>query len=155
MENVLNLISWNKIFIQCKNKHNIGNILLNEYENTQKIDISKIKFYKCKKENQAKSYKNIFYRCNQCNKNLCPYCKEKYLKENEEHNIINYDDKNYLCNIHNEKYTSYCKDCNENICLYFKNEHKMHGIINFENILPNINNIKIMNWEVILINVKI
>ena len=102
-----------KILIQCKNKHNLGNILLNEYENTQKIDISKIKCEECKKENKAKSYNNNFYRCNKCNKNLCPHCKEIHIKE--EHKIINYDDKNYICNIHNMIYTSYCKDCDKNI----------------------------------------
>ena len=34
-----------KILLQCKNGHNKGNILLNEYKNTQKLDISKIIYF--------------------------------------------------------------------------------------------------------------
>ena len=38
-----------KIFFQCKNGHNRGNVLLDEYKYTQKIDISKIICQNCKK----------------------------------------------------------------------------------------------------------
>ena len=38
-------ISEYKILLQCINNHNLDNILLNEYENTQRIDISKIIIY--------------------------------------------------------------------------------------------------------------
>ena len=131
------------ILLQCKKKHNLRDILLNEYENTQKIDISKIICDECKKNNKAKSYKNIFYRCNECNKNLCISCKEKHQKQNQEHNFINYDDKNYICNIHNFNYSSYCKKCEKNICLYCVQEHKEHGLINYMDILPDINQVKI------------
>ena len=33
-------------------------------------------------------------------------CKSKH---DSNHKIINYNDKEYICNIHNEKYNSYCK----------------------------------------------
>ena len=132
-----------KIILQCKNKHNLRNILLNEYEDTQKIDISKIICDECKIINKAKSYKNIFYRCNECNKNLCLNCKERHNKEKQEHNLINYEDKNYICDIHFFNYTSYCKKCEKNICLYCNNDHKEHEIINYVDIIPNINIAKI------------
>ena len=135
-------ISEYKISLQCINKHNLGNILLNEYDNTQKVDISKIECDECKLNNKAKSYKNIFYRCNECNKNLCINCKDKHENNFQEHNIINYDNKNYLCSIHNFNYTSYCKKCNKNICIYCNDKHNNHEIINFVNILPNINDAK-------------
>ena len=122
--------------LQCKNKHNLENILLNEYKDTQKIDISKIIRDECK-INKSESYKNIFYRCNECNNNLCIQCKNKH-----EHNCINYDDKNYLCDKHNYQYYSYCKKCNKNICIYCKNEHKEHELINYDNIIPDINEVK-------------
>ena len=134
-----------KIFLQCKNKHNLGNIFLNDFEKTQRIDISKIICDECKKTNKANLYKNIFYICNQCQKKFCIKCKDKHAKENREHIFINYDDKNYICNIHNEKYASYCKDCKKNICLYYNNEHSEHEIINYVNMLPNINEVKIKN----------
>ena len=50
-----------KIFFHCiKGNHNLGNIFLDEYENTQKVDISKIICEECKKNNKANSYNNIF-----------------------------------------------------------------------------------------------
>ena len=42
----------------------------------------------------------------------------------KEHNIIKYEDKNYICNIHNDRYISYCNKCNKNLCLKCENEHK-------------------------------
>ena len=41
------------------------------------------------------------------------------------HKIINYDDKYYICEKHNEKYSSYCEECKMNIC-GLCNEHKSH-----------------------------
>ena len=71
--------------------------------------------------------------------NLCIKCKNKHQNENQEHNFIDYDDKNFICEIHNEKYSSYCNSCKNNICLFCKRQHKEHNLINFENILPDIN----------------
>ena len=135
-------ISEYKLLFQCRKGHNIGNIFLNEYENTQKIDLSKIICDECKNNNKANSYKNIFYRCNQCKINLCIQCYSKHKNKNKDHSYINYDDKNYICDIHNEKYSSYCNKCNKNICLYCKNDHKEHETINYENILPNLYSVK-------------
>ena len=59
-------------------------------------------------------------------------------KHNKEHNFI----KNYIWEIHNEKYSSYCIKCNKNICSYCKDEHKEHEITNYENILPNKNDVQ-------------
>ena len=49
----------------CKNGHNIKNILLNEFYNTQNIDISKIICENCKINNKGNKYNNLFYKC--CN----------------------------------------------------------------------------------------
>ena len=117
-------ISEYKIFLQCRNGHNRGNILLNEYEKTQKIDISKIICDSCKKTNKATSYKNIFYRCNQCKLNLYLNCQNKNQNENMDHNLIKYDDKNYICESYNEKYFSYFTNCHKNVCLYCQKEHE-------------------------------
>ena len=128
-----------KIFFQCiKGGHNIGNIFLKEFENTQKIDISKIICDECKTNNKANSYKNLFYRCNNCKINLCIQCQNKHQNEYPAHNFINYDDKNYFCEIDNEKYAYYCKTCEKNICLFCKKQHKEHELINYENILPDL-----------------
>ena len=119
-----------KIEMKCNNNHkNI--LLIKDYNN--KIDISKIKCIECNK-NRSEIYNNEFYICLKCNINLCPLCK---LKHDNNHDIINYESKNYKCNKHNENYTKYC--CNKNICIECENEHSNHKSIYYGNILPNIN----------------
>ena len=115
-----------KILLQCKNGHNKGNILLNEYKNTQKIDISKITCINCNKNNKFNSCENEFFRCLTCNSNLCPLCKSFHDKE---HKIINYDLRNYICIKHNELFNRYCNKCKLNICIKCENEHKNHKSI--------------------------
>jgi len=62
-----------------KNKHNFDKI----FENTQKIDISKIICNIYNKNNKSKTYNNKFYMCNICKINICPLCK---LKHDKNHN---------------------------------------------------------------------
>ena len=124
---------------ECKNGHNINNILLDEFEDTQYIDESKIICDECKENNLNKSYKKKFYRCNKCKMNICPICKNKH---NKEHNIINYNEKNYICEIHNELYTFYCKTCKKDICLICEKEHNNHEIISYGKIIKEEKEIK-------------
>ena len=118
----------------CLNKHDVKNILLEEYEGTQKINLSKIICNNCKAKNKALSYQNLFYKCNTCDINLCPICRDKH---NSKHFIINYDDKNYICKIHNYPFSFYCKSCKSNICILCENNHSSHNIISYGKIIPN------------------
>ena len=52
-------------------------------------------------------------------------------KHNNSHKIINYNDKEYICNIDNEKYNSYCKECKKNICILCENKHNNHELISY------------------------
>ena len=122
----------------CINFHNINNIAIEEYEDTQKINQTNIICDNCNKMNKASSYKNLFYRCNRCKQNLCVMCKNGH---NSNHNLINYDDINYICKIHNEPFTFFCKSCNNNICISCENEHNNHEVISFGKIIPNRDNI--------------
>jgi hypothetical protein len=134
-ENILINIKDFKINLYgCKNNHKINNILINKYENNQKIDLSKIICNECNENNKSNTYNNEFYICNTCNKNICPLCK---LKHDKNHIIIKYDDKNYICKKHNESFIKYCKECNENICIICENEHNNHDIIDLGKILLN------------------
>jgi len=108
----------------CKNNHYIDNILLEEYENTQKMDISKIIYNICNKNNKSYTYKNGFYICNTCKINICPLCKSNHDKN---HNIINYDQKEYICEIHNENYIKYC--------IHAKKIYVCYVLINMINII--------------------
>ena len=124
----------------CKNKHEIDNILLDEYNNTQKINEINIICEICNKNNKYKSYNKQFYICLKCNKNICLLCKSKH---DNNHKIIDYDRKNYICNNHNEIYISYCNECKINLCLQCEIKHNNnHEIINYRNILPDENKIR-------------
>ena len=128
-ENCLIKIKDYKInLFKCDNKHNINNILLDEYNNTQKIK-EEIKCNNCNK-NRLEIYDNKLYKCCNCNINLCPLCKSNH---NNEHKIIDYELVNYICKMHDERYISYCKECEKNICDICEIEHNNeHNLINHE-----------------------
>ena len=123
----------------CKNGHIIENIKLNEFNNTQNIDISKIKCDTCQDGNKSNTFNNDFYICNKCNINLCPLCKSSH---DNNHFIIKYDNKNYICSKHNETFVKYCEDCKIDLCLYCVNDHTDHNLISFEDRLINIEHLR-------------
>ena len=82
---------------ECKNNHNINNISLKEFEDKQKINLINIKCEICKEKNKYNTYNNEFYKCNECNINICPLCKEQH---NKNHDIYNIDKIHYICNKH-------------------------------------------------------
>ena len=119
---------------ECKNGHKMDNCLSKNFYMTQKIDISKIICDICKEGNKATSYNNIFYSCLTCKQNLCLLCQDKHDKE---HSLIDYDQKNYICPNHYDKYTSYCNKCKINLCIDCEAEHKdKENIINYKDIIP-------------------
>ena len=116
---------------KCKNNHEINNILLNEYEDTQNINENKIICNNCK-INKNRIYNNELYICGECKINLCPLCKLKHYKE---HKIIEYKNKNYIYNKHNEAFISYCKKCINNLCMICEIEENNHEIISYKGII--------------------
>ena len=112
----------------CKNNHKIDDLNINEFETSQLIDESKIICDICKIENKATTYNNLFYTCSICNLNFCPLCKKMHDKT---HNTIDYDNKYFICGIHNERYGSYCKTCNKNICVECEEDHDDHDFISY------------------------
>jgi len=124
-----------QIQLTCRKGH-INSLKIYDFENSQKIDESKIICDICKTNDKANSYKNVFYRCNNCKKNLCTLCKSNHDKS---HNVINYDDKIYTCEEHSESYNSYCKSCTKNLCTECVKFHKSHEILNYGDLVPDIN----------------
>lgn len=59
---------------------------------------------------------------------MCPLCKALHDKT---HSIIDYDNKFFICCIHNERYGSYCKTCNKNICVECEEDHDDHDFISY------------------------
>ena len=111
-------------FFECKNNHKISDILLDEFEKTQMINLKNIKCSICKMNNKNNTYNNEFYKCFECNINICPLCKSKH---NTKHCVINYDKMHYICNKHNELFTNYCNKCKINICSLCEKEHLKHN----------------------------
>ena len=133
---LLNVKNFKINLYGCKNNHQINNLILNNFEESQKIDISKIVCEICHINNKNKTHNNEFYICNTCNKNICPLCKSNH---DQNHIIINYNDKNYLCSKHNDSFIKFCKTCYKDICIICENEHINHYIINLNKLLINKN----------------
>jgi signal recognition particle GTPase len=148
-ENIRIRIYGQKIFLyECKNKHKKNDLLLTQFEKTQYIDESKIICNVCK-NNKNDVYGNKFYICVNCKFKLCPLCKNSHDKS---HNIIDYDEKNYICATHFESYTSYCYDCKKDICTVCEKEHSSHKSITYGSILPDMekvnNELKNLNQKI-------
>ena len=107
------------IIYGCQNRHITENILIIKFKNLQIIDYSKIICKECNKN----IYNNEFYQCEICKSDLCLKCKSKH---NNNHKIINYNDKEFICNLHNKQYNSYCNKCKKNICIICENNHNNH-----------------------------
>ena len=133
----MNIVDYKINLFECKNGHKIEKILLDKFEKTQNIDGIQIKCELCKEYNKSNTHNNIFYRCYTCKMNICPLCQSNHDKM---HKIINYDEKYYICNKHNENYNSYCEESKMNLCKLC-DEHKLHNIIYFEKIMPNKNDL--------------
>jgi len=133
-ENCLIKLKDYKFDLNCKNKHEFNDILLNEYNKYQTVDLSKIICEDCKQKNKSNVFENKFYKCISCKKNICPLCKSKH---NQDHDIIDYEQKDFICIIHNEKFTSYCKNCKLNLCIECESSHQdKENIVMYRDILP-------------------
>ena len=143
-DSIINIDNYKITFSNCKYKHNVNEIFDN-YKDSQKIDISKIK---CGNSKCGKNQKDVpadFYKCLKCTKlngrtiYFCSLCNQTHA---EDHKRIKYDEKNYFCEEHFNKLTNYCLQCNEDLCEDCEKGHKSHKIIKYDSITLNINDIK-------------
>ena len=128
---LLNLVKL-KLY-DCPNKHITKNILLEDFDNSQNINISEIKCSKCKIKIEFNNEFNKMYICTTCEKNFCFKCK---LEHNKTHDFINYEEKNYICKSHSRFYDSYCQTCKKNICIICYSEHSEHEIKSYGYMIP-------------------
>ena len=112
---IIDINNFKFTFHGCINNHEIKDILIDKYEETQKIDLNKIMCDICKQNNKGNAYKNRFYKCYTCKKNICILCKSIH---DTNHIIINYDDRNYFCRKHNDSFIKYCKACKKKYMYY-------------------------------------
>ena len=119
---------------ECINGHNVEDIKFIDFDKTQNINESQIICDKCKFKNKGNCPSNEFYRCLNCKLNLCLLCKPNH---DTRHNIIKYDNMNYICQIHNEHLIKYCIKCKKNICFACEG-HENHEFEDLGNLKPNI-----------------
>ena len=124
----------------CDNFHYLKNIKFNYYTNfDDKCNICHVR------KIQLTPPENKLYLCS-CGIILCPECKEKH--NDQGHNKINFEDKNYYCINHNDTFSSYCVDCNANICYYCKDSHRNHECFKLRALKPRLEDIKIFEENV-------
>jgi len=121
----------------CINNHITKNLKIMDFSNTQIINTSNIVCNICKVKNLGNIENNEFYKCLDCKKNLCLLCK---LNHDSNHNVISYEQKNYICLNHGEQLAKYCKQCHLNICFLCEEDHINHEIISFS--MPNMKDTK-------------
>ena len=136
---LINVDNYKIMLYNCKNKHVKSNIFFDEFKNIQYKDNSKRICNKCNNEIKNNLNNSKLYKCYSCEIMLCKLCKSFHDKN---HKIINYDKKNYKCNIHNDIYSSYCSNCKINLCMLCENNHKNHIIMYYKNMMPNIDNLR-------------
>ena len=115
--------------INCKNGHETKNLNISEFNSTQMFDMSKVACDKCKDRNMSNVFNNQFYRCLDCKMNLCPICKSQAHDPTD--NIINYVQKNYICEEDGEPCIYYCINCKRNLCFSCEYIHMNHEIVDF------------------------
>ena len=128
----MNINNYKINLFDCRNNHINNNILLKEFKNYQLVNLSKIICDTCKENNISNAKNDEFYKCIDCNINLCSLCKAQH---NNEHHIINYNKANYICQKHNTSFNKYCKDCKLNLCEKCQEEHKNHELISYEKMI--------------------
>ena len=134
----INIYDYKISLYDCKNNHKTPNIHFEDFDKTQKKDENKIICNRCN-NNKKKAYNNLFYICKSCKINICPLCKEKH---DITHNIINYDESNYLCDYHNRQFNYYCNSCKKDLCMLCVREHKFHNIISYGEMILNMADLK-------------
>lgn len=117
-------ISNDKISIfNCPNKHNITNIPLNEYSESQNlVENDKILCNIC--GNSQKIYGDRFKICT-CGMKLCSLCENEHEIGHEK-----IEDKNKFtrCLEHGKIFLTYCLQCNMNLCPSCEEKHIKHKI---------------------------
>ena len=127
-------IKNNGFFIQskCKFCHE-HNYSMKEFEQGQYRPIKQIK---CEDNCKREGTEDNFFYCLNCKINLCSYCKNHHFNSDSEksstHFVINYEQKDYFCPQHFERFINYCKDCDKNLCFGCEIFHKEHKTFYFD-----------------------
>ena len=92
---------------------------------------------KCNKYNILFEDIESIFICLNCNKLYCNNCSNFHIKNDNHNNIIKYNNKYAICNLHNSKNISICLDCKINICKECLKLHQNHNTKSLLDIIPN------------------
>ena len=123
-----------KLF-DCAYNHITNNIKFDEFYKTQEREMTDIVCESCKNANKENSNDNEFFECLACKEYLCFHCKQNHYLN---HNIIKYNQKNYICSKHNNIFIKFCEEYHLNICTLCENDHVCHKTISFCNLKDDI-----------------
>ena len=145
---IINEDNYRLIFYGCKYNHIVSK-LLNEYDQSQKVNFSQIVCNKNGCNEKMSDNFQDFYKCLTCSKimkhtyYLCN--KHSSKKEHDEaHVTVRYDDKNYYCENHYQKFIEYCFKCKTDLCRNCLDDHNKTGhlVKSYESLAPNLEDIR-------------
>ena len=136
-----------KVNVECRNGHNKDNIGFQEFINFYIRNSSYISIYCYNCFNSINDSNNNFI-CKDCNKLFCKKCINRHMDINRHKIIIDFIPQYKLCQTHNEKYSFYCEICKINICDKCKFSHENHNIKFFQDIIPNIEKLKLAKQDI-------
>ena len=120
-------ITDDKVTLECSQAH-FSEIKKTEFNKSQMIIKESIK---CKCQYSLVETKRF---CLTCQEILCKFCENDHKKNNNDHLIIDYAQKNFYCLEHNKcknQFISYCKICKKNLCWLCNPSHRNHQIVEF------------------------
>lgn len=147
---VLKIDGYKIITDNCIQGHTSSNNLsFMDFNKSQFYDESSILCSLCGKS-KMDTFANKFHLCS-CGMFLCPMCENNHQQPG--HSSIDFDEKDYFCISHGERFISYCNDCHMNLCYRCETEHyqehKNRTI--FSNINPSIEYINEMKRKMALL----
>lgn len=139
---IIDLINFKVALYGCEHEH-INFTNYDKYFKTQKFELSE---NICGTPNCISSHQKDYldyYLCLTCckilqkTKSFCYSCNESHKKENDDHIGVKFNDRNYYCRSHWNKFIKYCFDCKKNLCEACVKDHTEHQFKNYELMAPN------------------
>ena len=139
---IIDLINFKVALYGCEHEH-INFTNYDKYFKTQKFELSEniCGTPHCISSHQ-KDYLD-YYLCLTCckmlqkTKSFCYSCNESHKKENDDHIGVKFNDRNYYCRSHWNKFIKYCFNCKKNLCETCVKDHTEHQFKNYELMAPN------------------
>ena len=145
---IVNLKHYKANLYACEHNHTFSTTY-DKYFKYQRMELSEIRCCVPTCENNEQNNNLDFYVCLTCSKLLGgtkSYCNQCNKSHDKEHSRIKFNNKNYYCKSHFNKFLKYCFKCQKNLCEDCVKLHADHDIKSYESMAPTLdelNNLKI------------